>query len=263
MNMNHRTTKLITIALVFLPLACSAAEGLLKPLWEIQFRLAGETSPAFVSSVKELLAAGELKQILRDDATLRVSGFVNTETPENDWTLELNGLREIGGLIPPGGENDGVAVWSDGEATLNAAMPATNKGISLEEMSPLKGNAWFSGWIDFDQIQAADVDSTLLKLSRSLSFTFSGTGDEVTLDLNCGFSSPEIAQAGVRLLGDFRTILKILDANSMIPPFVCKSENAAVVIRMNFKEADMERLLNRVMLEVGTPTEENPSDSNR
>ncbi|MFN9821257.1 MAG: hypothetical protein ACK56K_11235 [Akkermansiaceae bacterium] len=257
MNMKHRTTTLITTVLLLLPLACSAAEGPLKPLWDIQARLGGEASPAFFRSAKELLGADELKQILGDDTTLRVSGFVNTETPEKDWIAELRGLREMDGLIPPDGENDGIAVWSDGEATLKAAMPATSKGISLEEMSPLKGNAWFSGWIDFDQIQAADVESTLLKLSRNLSFTFAGTGDEVTLDLNWSFSSPEIAQAVVRLLGHLRTTLDSLDANSMIPPFVCKSENAAVVIRMNFKEADMERLLNRVIMEVGTPAEEN------
>lgn len=263
MNMKHHTRKLITTALVLLPLACTVAEESVKPLWEIQARLGGETSPAFNRSAKEMLGADEANQLLSGDPTLRVSGFVNTETPEDDWIAELRGLREMDELIPPGGECDGISVWSDGEATLKVAAPATSKDISLEEMSPLKGNVWLSGWIDFDQIQDNDLESALLKLSRNLSFTVAGTGDVMTVDLNLSFSSPESAQAVVQLLGDFRAILDSLDKNSMIPPFVCKSENAAVIIRMDFKEADLERLLNRVMSEVGKSAEENPADPNR
>lgn len=256
--MKLKFTRWLPLAWTLLPLAAHGEELPTKPFWEIQARLDGATSPVFSRNIKELLGKGS-ERVLSGHTVLRVAGFENDETPERDWIAEIRGMQGMKKILQTEKKGAEFAVWSDDSETLKLAGPATNKGQVIEEIATLKDDVWLSGWIDFNQLKGAGIQSKLLKLAENVSFTATGTGDVVTVTLRPVFDSPTTATAVSSWLTQFQEFLRKENVISLNPQTISEIEGAAVTVRMDFKEQDLEHLcekLKRIMTEMH---EKNPS----
>ncbi len=252
---------LLPLAWALLPLAALGAELPTKPLWEIQARLDGPTSPVFSRNIKELLGKKGLERILSGHTVLRVAGFENDKTPELDWIAEIRDVQGMKKILPTEKMRTELAVWSDDSQTLKLAGPETNKGKVIEEMVTLKDEIWLSGWIDLNQLKGSRIQSKLLKLAENVSFSATGTGEVVTVTLCPVFDSPATATAVSAWLTEFKDLLQKVDANALNPQTVCEIDGTAVTVQMEFKEQDLEHLCDKLKHIITKAREENPSHS--
>ncbi len=256
--MKLRLTRWLPLAWTLLPLT-AAAEPQTKPLWEFQARLDGATSPVFSRNIKELLGKKGLERILSGHTVLRVAGFENDKTPERDWIAEIRDVKGMKKILPAEKKEAEFAVWSDDSETLKLAGPGTNKGQVIEEIATLKDDVWLSGWIDFNQLKGAGIQSKLLKLAENVSFTATGTGDVVTVTLRPVFDSPTTATAVSSWLTQFQDLLQKENVISLNPQTVCEIDGTAVTVRMDFKEQDLEHLCEKLKSTMTEMREKNPS----
>jgi hypothetical protein len=257
--MKLKLTRWLPLAWTLLPLAAHGAELPIKPFWEIQARLDGETSPVFSRNIKELFGKKRLEQILSGHTVLRVAGFENDKTPERDWIAEIRDVKGMKKILPAEKKGAEFAVWSDDSETLKLAGPGANKGQVIEEIATLKDDVWLSGWIDFNQLKGAGIQSKLLKLAENVSFTAAGTGDVVTVTLRPVFNSPTTATAVSSWLTQFQEFLRKENVISMNPQTVGDIEGAAVTVRMDFKEQDLEQLCEKLKSFIAEKREKNLS----
>jgi hypothetical protein len=256
--MKLKLTRWLPLAWTLLPLAAHGAELPIKPFWEIQARLDGATSPVFSRNIKELLGKGS-ERVLSGHTVLRVAGFENDKTPERDWIAEIRGMQGMKEILPAEKKGVEFAVWSDDSDTLKLAGPRTNKGQVIEEIATLKDDVWLSGWIDFNQLKGAGIQSKLLKLAQNVSFTATGTGDMVTVTLHPVFDSPTTATAVSSWLTQFQDLLRKENVISMNPQTVCEIDGTAVTVRMDFKEQDLEQLCEKLKSFMAEKREKNLS----
>jgi hypothetical protein len=261
--MKVNLTRWLPLAWALLPLTAAAEEPQKKPLWEIQARLDGGAPPVFSRNIKELLGEGGLERVLSGHTVLRAAGFENDKTPESDWIAEIHGIKEVKEILSTDKLGTKCAAWSGGPETLMLAGPAANKGQAIEEIATLKDDIWLSCFIDMDQIKKDGVKSRLLKLTKNLSFTANGTGEVVTVTLRPLFDSPATATTVSNWLVEFQNLLRKVDINSQNPPIVCEKDGAAVTVRLDFKEQDLQRLFDHIKRAVTEAGEEKPTDSNR
>ena len=252
-------THWLPLACALLPLAAPGAELPTKPLWEIQARLDGATSPVFSRNIEEFFGKKVLKEIFSGHTVLRMAGFKNDKTPEGNWIAEIRGMQGIKEMFPAENEEAEFAMWSDDSETLKFAKPKTNKGQVIEEMVTLKDEVWLSGWIDFKQLKGAGIQSKLLKLAENVSFTAAGTGDVVTVTVRPVFDSPTTATAVSSWLTQFQDLLRKLNVILLKPQIVCEVDGNAVAIRMNFKEQDLEHLCDKLKHTITKAREKTPS----
>ena len=252
-------THWLPLACALLPLAAPGAELPTKPLWEIQARLDGATSPVFSRKINALLGEKGVEQILSGHTVLRVAGFENDKTPESDWIVEIRGMQGVKEILLAEKKEAEFAVWSDDSETLKLAGPGTNKGQVIEEIATLEDDVWLSGWIDFNQLKGAGIQSKLLKLAENVSFTASGTGEVVTVTLRPVFDSPATATVVSSWLTQFQNLLRKDNVISLNPQTDGEIDAAAVTVRMDFKEQDLEHLCEKLKSIMTKMSEKNPS----
>ncbi len=257
--MKLKLNRWLSLAWTLLPLTAAAAEPQTRPFWEIQARLDGATSPVFSRNIKELLGKKGLERIFSGHTVLRVAGFENDKTPERDWIAEIRGMQGIKEILSAEKKEAEFAVWSDDSETLKLAGPGTNKDQVIEEMVTLKDDVWLSGWIDFNQLKGAGIQSKLLKLAENVSFTATGTGEVVTVTVRPVFDSPTTATAVSSWLTQFQDLLRKENVISLNPQTVGEIDGAAVTVRMDFKEQDLEHLCEKLKSIMTGMREKNPS----
>jgi hypothetical protein len=255
----NRTRRLL-LACALLPLTVRGAEPPIEPLWELQIRFGGMTSPTFSRNIEELLGASVPKQVSTSNTVLRVAGFANDLTPEKDWIAEIRGIQGIEKILATDKLGPKCAVWSDDSETILLAGPATNKGQAIKEMVLLEDADWLSGWIDFDKLDDANIHSKLLKLTEKLSFTITGTEDVMTLIMCPRFDSVATATAVPAWLAQFSDLLRKAKVNLPTPPTVCEIDGATVTLRMEFKGEDFRQLCGALKKVIAQKPEANSSD---
>lgn len=256
--MKHNT--LIALAAALLPLACLAGE---KPLWEVQGRLDGGNHPKLNGWIKEFFAQDGSAAMIGDKAVFRIAGFDNDATEEEDWVAEIRDLADLGGVMKeieadakPDGqgrflfEEEGLTflVWRDGDSLLRLASPPQNAGTTVDPAAGLQGDAWVTGWVDLSRIsELDDLESTLMKLPESLSFSASSAGEGMAIDLSAGLETKELAATAKALLEQFKAELSAdEEAAAMIPPVTVTAEDKQLTVRIELTEAHLDDLIEEV-----------------
>jgi hypothetical protein len=248
---------LIALAAALLPLAGLAEE---KPLWEIQGRLDGGNNPRLNGWLKEFFAQDGSAAMIGDKAVFRIAGFDNEDTEAEDWVAEIRDLADLGGVMKkveadakPDGqgrflfEEEGVTflVWRDGDSLLRLAGPPQNAGTTVAPTAGLQGEALVSGWVDLSRIaELEEMESTTLKLPESLSFSASGTGEGIAIDLSAGLDSKELAATTKALLEQFKAELSA--GEEKILPITVTAEDKQLTVRIELTDAHLDDLIEEV-----------------
>jgi hypothetical protein len=251
---------LITLATALLPLAGFAEE---KALWEVQARLDGGKNPRLNGWIKEFFAKDGSAAMIGDKAVIRIAGFENADTEEEDWVAEVRDLadpaavmKEIESEAKPDGqgrflmEEEGVSflVWRDGDSRLRLASPPENAGAAVAASATLQVDAWVSGWVDLGGIsEIEELESTTLKLPESLSFSAASAGEGIAIDLSAGLDSKELTETAKTLLEGFKAELAADEEfGPKIPPVTVTTEDKKLTVRIELTEAHLDDLIEEV-----------------
>ncbi|MFD0894627.1 hypothetical protein KBB96_05590 [Luteolibacter ambystomatis] len=189
------------------PLAMAADEPAPKPVWEVQARLSGGKNPKIAGWFKEVFGQAKLTAIKTGGATVQIRGFRGAEESKPEWSAEIRGLEGeqelFGELEKEGAKRDGdrmiykaegeeVVFWQAGPGVVKLVSPA---GIPFREsaMTPLPEDTWLAGSVDFTLLPKELVDSSLLKMTKGLSFSASSPGVGASLNLTVKLADADLA----------------------------------------------------------------------
>lgn len=205
MNRINNMTCVLVAAMA--PLAMAADAPAPKPVWEVQARLNGGKNPKINRWFQEVFGEAKLTAIKTGGATVQIQGFQSAQDSKQEWSAEIRGLEGtqelFGELEKEGAKRDGerlvykageeeVAFWQAGPGVVKLVSPA---GTSAREYTvvPLPEDTWLAGSVDFTRLPKEMMDSSLLKMTKGLSFSVSSSGVGASVNLTVKLADAELA----------------------------------------------------------------------
>lgn len=253
--------------LMLWPLACRSEDEVPpKPLWEIQARLDGSGSTVFSEFLANVLGGKLPAGVPHANARLRIAGFENKDTPEQDWIAEIHDMPGIEKLLGDfavqshskvlvSHEGSECVLWSDAAGVLRVASSAVNADQSPAVAAPLKEGAWLCGWIDLERIGDKGIQSRTLKWVEEIGFTVTSSGETITTEIRATLKSERVAEQAQVLVADLKSLLQEIspDSSSPAPALEHEVRDRVLIVRFHFTEAGAKRFLERIEKEFGRP----------
>lgn len=253
-----RKTMTFLAVLVF-PAICSADE---KPLWEAVTRIHGNDQNVQVDElVKTVLSGVNTAEVLGDNTVIRMAGFENAATPQQDWVAEIKGLNDTAALLKRLGvaadaqgryvvEEEGLSfvVWRDGESGLRLASPPANAGVVVTPVVQLKTGESLAAWVDLSRLEQDVIQSKSLKLPKAIGLSASIEGEKISAEIVAEMASEELVEMMQKLFEEMQSELEkvaIADGGAA-PKLVTTAEGKKLKVSIAISDKQLDLLMGEV-----------------
>lgn len=242
------------LAVLVFPAIGSADE---KPLWEAMSRFHGQAQNARVDDfVKKVLPGINTAEMFGENTVIRVAGFENASTPQQDWVAEINGLKDAEALLKRLGvaadaqgrytvEEEGMSfvVWRDGASGLRVASPPANAGVVVTSVAQLRTDETLAAWVDLSRLEQDAIQSKSLKLPKTLGVSATIEGEGISLEMVAEMANEELVATTQSLLAEMQAEMeKVQKAEGGAAPKVAISaegKQLKVTVTMSHEELDL------------------------
>lgn len=253
---------LLTIALAYV--LCFLAQAGQKPLWELQTRLGLQGNPQMQKSVSSLLGLTEVLPQMGDKATMKIAGFLNAATPEQDWVIQLRDVAngdEIMSQVAKHGSPDAsgkyvielegvkIAVWRAGPQQVNMASPPVNAAATLDDAVTLEPKTWLCGWVNLAGLEQKELASQTFKLAESVRFSARSQDAMITLQAEATLKNADDAKALHATISEYEKLLRQAQPNhadSKQAVVNITSDDDSVSLSLRMKEEQLVALIQEI-----------------
>lgn len=233
-----------------------------KPVWQLQVKMDGETSPMLKQLLKEGLGERAMEKISSGNTELLVSGLEVADTPERDWQCEIRGVKDVGkimnGALAKEGEKLTIKegemdceIWSVGGNTVKVVSPAKQPEQKIQRMRQLADGCWLNVWLDVDHC-SKKMESAVGKLPKELEIRASGVEGEVTVQVRGTMEDQAKAMSAKEWMEALSGQIQGSDAwRELIPGGCeCQVDGHQVTIEFKVDEAHMKEQLKKIQEEL-------------